>query len=160
MVQNGFHPGRFATHGAHTGSVFHLASGLLEPQVERFFFQSDKCSPQLVRAIDTARALFASLPTIAPDREQAAIFLAGLGRMSASAVSQLPRDLFYPAAGADTDTRAVTLPDGSEGSIAVQTDAETNGVSGLLTSCERRITTRLPDGVRLAAERWSLRRIR
>lgn len=116
----------------------------------------DDGQPQLVRAIDTARALFASLPLPAAEREDARTFMVHLASMGASAVSQLPRDLFYPRSGAESSTKLIPLPGGETGSIVVTANAVADDMTGLLVSSERRITTRFGEAELLSGERWSM----
>ena len=113
-------------------------------------------SPQLVRAFETARALFASLPHSPDQQEDAKAFIANLARMSASAVSQLPRDLFFPQSGAETSSQAIALPGGDVGTITVTASATAAADSGLLMSSRRQIVTRVHDSERTASEAWSL----
>lgn len=116
----------------------------------------DADSPQLARAFETARVLFASLPRSQAQIDDAKAFMANLARMSASAVSQLPRDLFYPQSGAETSSRAIALPGGDVGTITVTASATAAVDSGLLMASERRIVTRMHDSERMSAEAWRL----
>lgn len=109
----------------------------------------------LDRGIDTARTLFASLPS-ARIPSEAEGFATGLASMGAGAVSQLPRDLFFPTAGTQVAERTVPLPGGQEGQISVAVSANVAHGSGLLETSERRIVTRIGEGARLSSERWVL----
>lgn len=111
--------------------------------------------PLLARSIDTAKALFGSLPARA-GREDARSFAANLVRISAAAVSEVPRDLFFPQPGTQTVRRTIALPDGSEGAIIVTASASVAGPGGLLAASERRVVTVLEGSERMASERWEL----
>ncbi len=109
----------------------------------------------LTRGIDTAKLLFAALPS-QELRGEAATFAASLAALGASAVSQFPRDLFFPVPGTQVSERTTPLPDGAEGTIAVTVSAKVEGGSGLLEASERRILTTIKSSERLSSERWVL----
>ena len=113
-------------------------------------------TPQLVRALETGRALVQSLPILATEREDAREFMAQLASLSAGAVSQLPRDLFFPQPGDNETRRDLMFPGGGKGSITVTASTQAADDSGLLVASERRIVTRLADSARGAGERWTL----
>lgn len=129
-------------------------SGLIDPPRAAAAAAGPRPTPQLDRAIDTARLLFAALPD--PAGSEARAFLADLARMSAEAVSVIPRDLFFPAAAATSQRRELALPGGGVGEIIVLASAVNDPASGLLVRSERRIVTRLAGSERVAAESWRL----
>lgn len=109
----------------------------------------------LTRGIDTARSLFAALPS--PERRgEVVTFAAKLAGLGASAVGQPPRDLFFPRSGTQLSERTVLLPGGAEGTISVTVSAKVEGKSGLLATSERRIVTMAGPGRRLSSDRWIL----
>lgn len=113
----------------------------------------------LMRAIDTGRALLerAGAPDAAQDARG---FMAQLAAMGAEAVSTIPRDLFFPAPARKSAMRDVALPDGSKGTIKVDTDASVYVETGLLRASERVIVTRIGSSTRASREGWSLAPLR
>lgn len=69
-----------------------------------------------------------------------------------------PEDLFRPAPGARSDTRAVPLPNGETGQVAVRIDASADRRDGLLDSFRRVVTTNLGGAERVTQETWTLER--
>lgn len=82
--------------------------------------------------------------------------LAEIGRTAASLVSQVPRDLFFPQAGKRSESRALDLPGGAEGSYEVSVSVSAEPASGLLRQSERRIVTRIGDSARVSRETWAI----
>lgn len=134
------------------------ASGLfpvrLDPAGMILTTGSGSAGATLVRGIETARTLIASLPLAEAVRTDAGSFMANLARMGAAAVSQPPRDLFFPTIGSDNVTRSVPLPGGEVGTVTVTSTAQTMPGTGFLRSSERSVVTRLADSERTASERW------
>lgn len=110
----------------------------------------------LIRALETGRALVDALSLPQSERLDANGFLAHLSTLSASAVSRLPRDLFFPEPGNDSTAREIALPGGETGSVAIVSQVSAMPGTGLLASSERRIVTRVAASQRLASERWIL----
>lgn len=104
------------------------------------------------RGIDTARTLLASIS--AEDQREAASFLASLAKSGATAMSQLPRDLFFPAPGTDGVSRDYPLPGGESGSLAITTTARAAPETGFLLRCERTIVTQIGADRRVSSEVW------
>lgn len=113
----------------------------------------------LTRAIESGRALMASLTRTGVESEDARSFLAKLASMSAGAVSRPPQDLFFPQPGSDTATRDLALPDGGTGSITVTSLSRAALTTGLLELAERRIVTRVAGSERITLEIWRLAQV-
>lgn len=114
---------------------------------------------QLLRAIEAARAMVERQAGGAEMNADARTFMGQLARMGADAVSNLPRDLFFPATARSTATREIALPRGGHGVISVITDARADAETGLLQASERVIVTSIGDSARTSKEGWSLTRI-
>lgn len=52
----------------------------------------------------------------------------------------------------------VPLPGGKTGEVSVEIDASVDRASGLVTSLQREVTTRLGDTTRITVETWTLAR--
>lgn len=111
---------------------------------------------QLLRAIEVGQAMFENGPGGAAARQDASSFMAQLARMGAHAVSAMPRDLFFPAAGHGSATRDVTLPGAGTGTISISTDASVSVTTGLLRASQRAVVTRVGSSVRTSREDWLL----
>lgn len=83
-------------------------------------------------------------------------YLAELGKTAASLVSQVPRDLFFPAPGKRSESRKLALPGGGTGTYEVTISATARTSDGLLAQSERRIVTRIADSTRVSRETWSV----
>lgn len=83
-------------------------------------------------------------------------YLAELGKTAASLVSQVPRDLFFPAPGKRSESRKLALPGGGTGTYEVTISASARTSDGLLAQSERRIVTRIADSTRVSRETWSV----
>ncbi len=112
----------------------------------------------LLRAVEKCRTLVERSGALADRTRDANKFLAELARMTAQAVSMLPRDLFFPLSGRNSATQAIAVPGGEPGSISVAAAAATDPASGLLRTSERVITTRIGTSERASKELWTLAR--
>ncbi len=108
--------------------------------------------PAVAHALERLEALDLSHAEDADARR----YFAEIGKTAAALVSQVPRDLFFPAEGRSSDKRAMTLPDGTSGSYEVTIEARAKPSSGLLDYSEKRIVTRIGGSERTARERWSI----
>jgi len=88
------------------------------------------------------------------DRAQARKFAGSFEQRSVR--TAWPEDLFHPMPGVREETRTVPLPNGARGTVRVSIDASTRGVSGLLGSLVRRVTTNLEGDSRITEETWTL----
>ena len=110
----------------------------------------------IAAALEQARKRIASLPLEAEEKRDAQTYLAAVAGKAAELVSTVPRDLFFPATGTRTETRALILGGGLKGSYEVTVSARSQAASSLLAFSERRIVTRIGDSERLAREHWSV----
>ena len=90
------------------------------------------------------------------EAEDAKRYLATMSQTAAAAVSQVPRDLFYPQTGERHMQRTIELPGGGQGSYEVTISASARQQDGLLENSERRIVTKLGNSHRTSRERWSI----
>lgn len=90
------------------------------------------------------------------DARDAKRYLAAMSQTAAAAVSQVPRDLFFPQTGERSAQRALELPGGGEGRYEVTIRASAREADGLLEMSERQIVTHLGDSQRASRERWSI----
>ena len=67
-----------------------------------------------------------------------------------------PDDLFRPAPGKHRSSQVVALPGGKTGEVVVEIEAAVDPGSGLVTSLQREVTTRLGDSTRVTIEIWTL----
>lgn len=89
-------------------------------------------------------------------RQEARSFISSIGNAASGLVSQLPRDLFYPATGQSVETQPVMLAGGLQGSFEVAIAASADPQTGLLRHSERRVTTRIGDSSRETREAWRI----
>lgn len=108
------------------------------------------------RAVELAREKLEAGQLAASDRADAARYMAEMGRVAASVISSVPRDLFYPTTANQYEQRNIDLPGGGVGSYELTLKAETQGNSGLLHRSERRIVTRIGGSSRASREEWSI----
>ena len=67
-----------------------------------------------------------------------------------------PDDLFRPVPGKHSSSQVIALPGGKTGEVTVAIAASVDQGSGLVTSLEREVTTRLGDSTRVTIETWTL----
>lgn len=89
-------------------------------------------------------------------REAAMAYVAAVQQAGAAMTSSWPTDLFFPAATPRSEVRAVPLPGGASGTIAVRFAGALDPNKGRLAHAERRIVTSLDGTVRSSRETWSL----
>lgn len=111
---------------------------------------------QLLRAIETGQAMFERGTGGAVLAADSRAFMSQLSRLSAVAVSTMPRDLFFPAPGSSAATRGITLTGGSTGIVSVASRASSDPDTGLLSTSERVVITRIGASERTSREEWSL----
>lgn len=111
----------------------------------------------LLRGVETARALFRSLPS-APyaSRGASGDMLSQIQRMSAGAVSRVPRDLFFPLPGESQETHRIELPGKGTGLVIVSSSATAEVETGRLLMSRRDIVTRIDERSLCASEEWKL----
>ncbi len=80
-----------------------------------------------------------------------------IGQTTANPVhTAWPDELFKPAPGKHINVQVVPLPGGKTGEVSVEIDANVDASSGLVTSLQREVTTRLGDSTRVTIETWTL----
>jgi hypothetical protein len=70
-----------------------------------------------------------------------------------------PEDLFHPQPGRRSDSRQISLPDGTNGEVIIDVDARLGGPdpgNSLISSLRRIITTRMGSSERALREEWTL----
>lgn len=67
-----------------------------------------------------------------------------------------PDDLFRPEPGKRSSSQVISLPGGKTGEVTVAIEARVDQGSGLVTTFEREVTTRLGDSTRVTIETWTL----
>jgi len=105
-------------------------------------------------AIAVERIGGSGLPAL--DMLQAQSFVTQL--RSRSARSQWPADIFHPAPGKRSESRAVPMPGGSQGQVTIEIEARGAGAGGLIAALERIVTTDLAGDHRVTREQWQLSR--
>lgn len=108
------------------------------------------------RAVDLARRELAHGQLTASEKQNAARYIAEMGRIAAELVSKVPRDLFFPETGTREEQRELELPGGSKGRYELTIAASAQGSGGLLKQSERRIVTRIGQSSRVSRETWSV----
>lgn len=106
----------------------------------------------VARAMDVIEAAVAN----PGERQEARSFISSIGNAASGLVSQVPRDLFYPATGQSVETQPVTLAGGLQGSFEVAIAASADPQTGLLRQSERRVTTRIGDSSCETREAWRI----
>ena len=86
-------------------------------------------------------------------------FLQRLAGAAGAAMSAIPPDLFFPTPGEREDVRAIALPGGGSGTVAIALRSSAHEQSGLLDRFERSVQTRLGGDTRHSSEVWHLYRI-
>lgn len=112
--------------------------------------------PQLDRAVELARAQIARASGDRPGETETARFVLALQQSAAALVTELPTDLFAPAAYPRFDRGEVPLPDGGTGEISSRFDALVDQATGLMRSAERQVVTAIAADRRETLERWNL----
>jgi hypothetical protein len=116
--------------------------------------------PHLARELDEAVASvtrgFARLAHTADEQREHAAFVRALHDAGARMTALLPVQLFAPGGEALTAMRELTLPDGSEGTIAVSFTAAADPLTGLMRQARRDIVTTIAGDSRLTREDWTL----
>ena len=70
--------------------------------------------------------------------------------------SAWPADVFHPAPGRRSESRAVPLPGGVPGQVTIEIEAQGPDQDGQLASLSRVVTTDLAGDVRVTREQWRL----
>ncbi len=83
-------------------------------------------------------------------------FVAQVAAASAEHLGRIPRDLLYPVPPQGPETIAVTLPDGSSGSVTIEQSATAHPETGLLQTARRSVVTRAGLTASESVETWVL----
>lgn len=108
--------------------------------------------PDRTAAVDRALSRIDTLALPAPEKAQAQGFASQF--RGAGGGTPWPRDLFRPVPGTREDRRAVSLPEGGQGSVTVVT--RTTISDALLATYTRRIVTEMGGDARVSIEEWTL----
>lgn len=84
-------------------------------------------------------------------------FLQQVQQSAAQFMSQLPVDLFAPSTHPVVLRRELPLPGDLSGEVEVVYESAADPSTGLLTTAQRAVTTRIGDDSRTAQEAWSLK---
>lgn len=84
--------------------------------------------------------------------------LANLQKSSESWLTQIPQDLFYPAAQGSHMARDLALDGGLKGSFKLDYDAEASVNGAWLSKAERHVTTEIDGQRKVSRESWTLSR--
>ncbi len=104
-------------------------------------------------------AAMGALRNAAASHDEAADARRFLQRLAGAAMSAIPPDLFFPTPGEREDVRAIALPSGGSGTVAIALRSSAHEQSGLLDRFERSVQTRLGGDTRYSSEVWHLYRI-
>jgi len=108
----------------------------------------------LSRGVQLVSEQLRKLNLPAADAAQAQAFVHQL--LSRPAMTAWPIDLFRPTPGKHRDVRELALPNGVQGQVVVETEAEAEPASGLLARLDRIVTTRVDNDTRRTIESWRL----
>lgn len=111
-------------------------------------------SDAIAAAMRALRNSTASHADVADARQ----FLHRLAGAAGAAMSAIPPDLFFPIPGEREDMRAIALPGGGSGTVAIALRSSAHEQSGLLDRFERSVQTRLKGDTRHSSEVWHLYR--
>ncbi|RDC61182.1 hypothetical protein HME9302_02401 [Alteripontixanthobacter maritimus] len=107
-------------------------------------------------AIRETRALLETASPPRPEVEAVRNYLVMLAANGAQLLSRWPRDLFAPQRLQWRDARTIALPGGSEGTVEVTFDAETDSQTGMMARASRQVVTSIGTSHRTTSENWSL----
>lgn len=108
------------------------------------------------RAIERAFAALSRQQLAQDERATLEGFVAALHAAGGALVAHLPVDLFAPAGGPRQQEQQVALPDGSQGRVLTQFEAELDDGTGLMRSAMREVVTEVNGNRRTTNESWSL----
>ena len=110
-------------------------------------------------AIATALSALRNAAASHGEIADASRFLHRLAGAAGAVMSATPPDLFFPTPGEREDVRAIALPGGAAGTVAITLRSSAKEQSGLLDRFERSVNIQLDGDTRRSSEVWSLRRI-
>ena len=110
----------------------------------------------LNRSTEIATAAIGKAGLNRSDLAQTTAFVSQLG--SHAARSQWPADIFRPLPGRRSESRAIPLPGGEQGSVTIEIVGEGPDLDGQIAALDRVVTTDLAGDRRLTREHWQLNR--
>jgi hypothetical protein len=90
------------------------------------------------------------------ERTELRAFVDAVHRSAGQLATDLPRDLFAPVDCPREESRALPLPDGTQGQVRTAFAAERDPATGLMREARREIVTEVSGDVRRTVESWSL----
>ncbi len=111
------------------------------------------------KAIAVAMAALRNAAMSQGEMTEASRFLYRLVGAAGAAMSAIPPDLFFPTPGEREDVRAIAIPGGASGTVAITLRSSAQEQSGLLDRFERSVQTRSEGVTRRSSEVWNLHRI-
>jgi hypothetical protein len=111
----------------------------------------------IASALELAMAQLSGELAAQDEREQAQGFVLGLQRAAGTIASAMPVDLFVPPATLQQASRAMTLPDGTSGSLSTEYSGTISPETGLLAEARRAIITDTGGSRRETVETWTLK---
>ena len=116
-------------------------------------------TPVATRLDEAVREILAQLaarPHTAAERAELVGFVNAFHQSAGRLVTELPRDLFAPAAAPRSESREVALPGGDSGEVTVTFSAARDPATGLMRQALREVVTRLHGDRRRTLESWRL----
>jgi hypothetical protein len=90
------------------------------------------------------------------ERDTLRAFVEAVHQSAGELVTELPRDLFAPAASPREDHRVLALPGGDAGQVRVTFTATSDPATGLMREARREVVTEVAGDRRHTVESWSL----
>lgn len=107
-------------------------------------------------AVETAQSLLKQGGFGEESVQQQGAYIAQLLEAGTTLLDELPGDLFYPSTQPFRESKAVALPDGTQGGFEVTWVASTQEGIRLLKEARREVITRIGESERRSSEEWSL----
>ena len=107
-------------------------------------------------AVREALAVLEARPHAPAERAELVRFVNAFHQSAGKLLTELPRDLFAPVETSRSERRAIALPGGDAGEVAVTFTAERDPATGLMRHAEREVVTVLDGDRRRTLESWSL----
>jgi len=114
-------------------------------------------SAQLDEAVREVAARIEQWDHTPVEREELRAFVNAVHQGAGELVTQLPRDLFAPVDFPREEHRAIALPGGDAGRVAVTFTAERDPATGLMREARREVLTQVSGDLRRTVESWSLK---